>query len=130
MILSRRELISGWGGWELILNPDWMESIEAIPECPLREGYLMATLEWSLSSEFDDRVPTMAALLFRRSEEHTSELQSLMRISYAVFCLKINSLNGLFDTEQSSAFANTPWPDSPSTRSPTSRSCFVDRQSP
>src|SRR3546814_5136381 len=27
-------------------------------------------------------------LLFARSEEHTSELQSLMRISYAVFCLK------------------------------------------
>src|SRR3546814_6750716 len=27
-------------------------------------------------------------LLQRRSEEHTSELQSLMRISYAVFCLK------------------------------------------
>src|SRR3546814_9188099 len=26
--------------------------------------------------------------LFHRSEEHTSELQSLMRISYAVFCLK------------------------------------------
>src|SRR3546814_5586338 len=28
------------------------------------------------------------ALKARRSEEHTSELQSLMRISYAVFCLK------------------------------------------
>src|SRR3546814_7545682 len=28
------------------------------------------------------------ALTFFRSEEHTSELQSLMRISYAVFCLK------------------------------------------
>src|SRR3546814_3484037 len=27
---------------------------------------------------------------FKRSEEHTSELQSLMRISYAVFCLKKN----------------------------------------
>src|SRR3546814_4704126 len=27
-------------------------------------------------------------LIPRRSEEHTSELQSLMRISYAVFCLK------------------------------------------
>src|SRR3546814_10483730 len=27
-------------------------------------------------------------LLSERSEEHTSELQSLMRISYAVFCLK------------------------------------------
>src|SRR3546814_3609469 len=26
----------------------------------------------------------------KRSEEHTSELQSLMRISYAVFCLKKN----------------------------------------
>src|SRR3546814_7905301 len=26
--------------------------------------------------------------VIRRSEEHTSELQSLMRISYAVFCLK------------------------------------------
>src|SRR3546814_3490652 len=28
-----------------------------------------------------------------RSEEHTSELQSLMRISYAVFCLKQKTLN-------------------------------------
>src|SRR3546814_1170058 len=28
-----------------------------------------------------------------RSEEHTSELQSLMRISYAVFCLKTKSCN-------------------------------------
>src|SRR3546814_10615135 len=26
--------------------------------------------------------------IYKRSEEHTSELQSLMRISYAVFCLK------------------------------------------
>src|SRR3546814_10493397 len=31
-------------------------------------------------------VPLQGGL--RRSEEHTSELQSLMRISYAVFCLK------------------------------------------
>src|SRR3546814_6664755 len=30
----------------------------------------------------------LLALLQSRSEEHTSELQSLMRISYAVFCLK------------------------------------------
>src|SRR3546814_6014283 len=29
-----------------------------------------------------------ATKIVRRSEEHTSELQSLMRISYAVFCLK------------------------------------------
>src|SRR3546814_1097951 len=32
--------------------------------------------------------PVGAGLLAKRSEEHTSELQSLMRISYAVFCLK------------------------------------------
>src|SRR3546814_3600733 len=30
----------------------------------------------------------MASVIPERSEEHTSELQSLMRISYAVFCLK------------------------------------------
>src|SRR3546814_2583711 len=32
--------------------------------------------------------PLAAAWMMLRSEEHTSELQSLMRISYAVFCLK------------------------------------------
>src|SRR3546814_4726523 len=30
----------------------------------------------------------LSGILTMRSEEHTSELQSLMRISYAVFCLK------------------------------------------
>src|SRR3546814_9211040 len=33
-------------------------------------------------------VPELSDRIARRSEEHTSELQSLMRISYAVFCLK------------------------------------------
>src|SRR3546814_6043524 len=37
---------------------------------------------------FEPSTPTLARLGSRRSEEHTSELQSLMRISYAVFCLK------------------------------------------
>src|SRR3546814_6881549 len=44
---------------------------------------------WSAEGEGDfpfDR--GTAFLLYDRSEEHTSELQSLMRISYAVFCLK------------------------------------------
>src|SRR3546814_2892457 len=39
---------------------------------------------------FDAKIVTireMGAALAGRSEEHTSELQSLMRISYAVFCL-------------------------------------------
>src|SRR3546814_2629376 len=35
-----------------------------------------------------DRAAVEDAHLGARSEEHTSELQSLMRISYAVFCLK------------------------------------------
>src|SRR3546814_4584444 len=35
------------------------------------------------------------ALPLHRSEEHTSELQSLMRISYAVFCLKKKNRNSL-----------------------------------
>src|SRR3546814_9670328 len=35
-----------------------------------------------------DLVLVSDAVKARRSEEHTSELQSLMRISYAVFCLK------------------------------------------
>src|SRR3546814_9531365 len=38
--------------------------------------------------EREPRVPK--ATSHERSEEHTSELQSLMRISYAVFCLKKN----------------------------------------
>src|SRR3546814_5528880 len=33
-------------------------------------------------------LPQVTNMLRTRSEEHTSELQSLMRISYAVFCLK------------------------------------------
>src|SRR3546814_5863165 len=36
---------------------------------------------------------SQAAIEQKRSEEHTSELQSLMRISYAVFCLKKTRTN-------------------------------------
>src|SRR3546814_7052869 len=39
------------------------------------------------------RHAAVAGLRRRRSEEHTSELQSLMRISYAVFCLKKKKKN-------------------------------------
>src|SRR3546814_5802610 len=37
-------------------------------------------------------IPLPGVCCAPRSEEHTSELQSLMRISYAVFCLKKKSL--------------------------------------
>src|SRR3546814_5370171 len=38
--------------------------------------------------QFAFQLPSLFKLRLMRSEEHTSELQSLMRISYAVFCLK------------------------------------------
>src|SRR3546814_5688184 len=43
---------------------------------------------WSDSSGRDGIGTSLSAAKAARSEEHTSELQSLMRISYAVFCLK------------------------------------------
>src|SRR3546814_4168204 len=43
-------------------------------------------ISWGTSPQ--QAVPITGAVPSARSEEHTSELQSLMRISYAVFCLK------------------------------------------
>src|SRR3546814_3022161 len=40
------------------------------------------------SRSFDSSFFDASSVTYIRSEEHTSELQSLMRISYAVFCLK------------------------------------------
>src|SRR3546814_2707050 len=48
-----------------------------------------------------DRPPGIAVVdLEPRSEEHTSELQSLMRISYAVFCLKKTTNKKRINTAQ------------------------------
>src|SRR3546814_2370773 len=47
------------------------------------------------------------SLLFRRSEEHTSELQSLMRTSYAVFCLKKKNSRTHNHTHQPQQLFNT-----------------------
>src|SRR3546814_4938849 len=55
-------------------------------ESPLAAHYPLP-VQWSLLREGHTR--DMRHVLYAaRSEEHTSELQSLMRISYAVFCLK------------------------------------------
>src|SRR3546814_4798321 len=54
-------------------------ALRIFPSAPLNECPSASSMRWRSSS---------------RSEEHTSELQSLMRISYAVFCLKKkNKLN-------------------------------------
>src|SRR3546814_7169257 len=42
---------------------------------------------------------SLRVVAFKRSEEHTSELQSLMRISYAVFCLKKKNIKTIYTTK-------------------------------
>src|SRR3546814_10730521 len=63
--------------------------------CPFgpRSGWLVIVLllgpvGWLLYMRARGRARANQAPLRTRSEEHTSELQSLMRTSYAVFCLK------------------------------------------
>src|SRR3546814_3971005 len=53
------------------------ELILAIPVVPVKPGSEAVERDWPVQADEE-----------MRSEEHTSELQSLMRISYAVFCLK------------------------------------------
>src|SRR3546814_9223663 len=60
-----------------ILDDLLMETMPAQSRDPW--SGLVASSRGALVRAFDDA---------QRSEEHTSELQSLMRISYAVFCLK------------------------------------------
>src|SRR3546814_4006317 len=59
------------------------EAIEAAAPATRRTYLRFADGDWSGCNLFHFASPRAA-----RSEEHTSELQSLMRISYAVFCLK------------------------------------------
>src|SRR3546814_10437131 len=55
-----------------------------------RSGNYSKTFEWQYEGPVDGRGTFCTPCVEKadRSEEHTSELQSLMRISYAAFCLK------------------------------------------
>src|SRR3546814_5774640 len=81
--LARRGLVRG--DCVAILCPNTPAMLEAHYGVPMLGGVLN-----SLNIRLDAR--TLAFILehgeAKRSEEHTSQLQSLMRISYAVFCLK------------------------------------------
>src|SRR3546814_1318822 len=74
------------GGLAYTIFSEWLNTeirgswayTDAMPQLPLVGSGLSPLAQWIV-------VPLIA---FWRSEEHTSELQSLMRISYAVFCLK------------------------------------------
>src|SRR3546814_8628301 len=61
----------------------WLESPALCPADALGFDFDGATF-----THIEARVSFEVLLASFRSEEHTSELQSLMRISYAVFCLK------------------------------------------
>src|SRR3546814_1501946 len=72
---------------------------------PISVDLTQAGLDFALNdtriieeSQKSQRISSDAA---RRSEEHTSELQSLMRISYAVFCLKKKNNNTNIHTHNS-----------------------------
>src|SRR3546814_4046789 len=52
-------------------------------------------------ARLQDHAERPATRFLRRSEEHTSELQSLMRNSYDVFCLRKNKTNRRYDSHHS-----------------------------
>src|SRR3546814_7945176 len=58
----------------------------AVSRCPFSLSSDLVAGFWLINAKSLDEA-------IDRSEEHTSELQSLMRISYAVFCLKKNIKN-------------------------------------
>src|SRR3546814_10295820 len=78
-----REGLFGCAGY--IIGIEDMDDAEALP-------LLYELVQWQGSEPFryshQWEANTLVMWDNRRSEEHTSELQSLMRISYAVFCFK------------------------------------------
>src|SRR3546814_3547809 len=68
-------------------KPDLNVSVEVTPK-QLQDQVYEVVLGLKASAKIGETTAFMVELDYARSEEHTSELQSLMRISYAVFCLK------------------------------------------
>src|SRR3546814_3412738 len=57
--------------------------LEVLGESHVRTARAFGLSEWRITFRY-----ALPIAVLPRSEEHTSELQSLMRISYAVFCLQ------------------------------------------
>src|SRR3546814_2253316 len=64
----------------------------------------------AIHQAFAPSVGEIAEAQQMRSEEHTSELQSLMRISYAVFCLKKKNHHTITTQIINDCTTNTPYP--------------------
>src|SRR3546814_12246511 len=73
-----------------LANLPVMQRIEGIEQHQLPD---LLPRRNQLQRRFVGQDPRVAKAAEIRSEEHTSELQSLMRISYAVFCLKKKNNN-------------------------------------
>src|SRR3546814_2633840 len=72
----------------------------AVPLVEMRLGLgalVLLPFLWRSRAHFPRALWPKLALI-GRSEEHTSELQSLMRISYAVFCLKKKNTINIYNT--------------------------------
>src|SRR3546814_5930493 len=82
--------ISDWLAW-LLSNaaPATVTGLVTLALVCAVIGYFLSALGWRIwiARKWRRRQHCRASRS-HRSEEHTSELQSLMRISYAVFCLK------------------------------------------
>src|SRR3546814_8962716 len=65
-------------------HPMWQTAIPVTPRSGESDAALVERARRGEGGAFE----AIMRRYNRRSEEHTSELQSLMRISYAVFCLK------------------------------------------
>src|SRR3546814_9167352 len=68
----------------IVANREGAITIVALPDAPSGSRVKVEPLR-SIGTDGTELIHTPGSV---RSEEHTSELQSLMRISYAVFCLK------------------------------------------
>src|SRR3546814_4149479 len=89
-VLAMRGLQAGPD--ELLMALSSRHALQLVGDLLVRRG-TQVVLQQPTEPEFERRVRAYGAEVSvldpdLRSEEHTSELQSLMRISYAVFCLK------------------------------------------
>src|SRR3546814_1319078 len=64
---------------------------------PLRIAEVVAVCDEYGIPVIEDAAESLGSYVDGRSEEHTSELQSLMRISYAVFCLNKKNTKSLIN---------------------------------
>src|SRR3546814_7947939 len=81
----------------ILRNEEMLNEVDSAIEDARESGRLIASHTLWNTKRFlqllSADVPPTDAYVSERSEEHTSELQSLMRISYAVFCLKKKNIH-------------------------------------